>query len=160
MVSLVPGAATLIGKGIGALIPNKKDPERIATAEANLQKALNGDSAALAALQAQAAGSATEVGKEAARRALEAYNARQTSFVTPEVATPLQKQVATTINSIRDDLAQGVQNVGAGVTSAAANKLGTDQTRFTLPVSVPLTPVQMLLVAGAVVGLILFARHR
>lgn len=160
MLTAAYGAATLIGKGVSALIPNKKDPERIAKAAAWLQQALNGDASALANLQAQAIGSATEVGKEAARRALEAYNARQSTFVTPEVATPLQRQVQTTINAVRNDLAQGVQNIGAGATNAASNALGVDKQRFTLPVSVPFTPTQMLVAAAVVVGLIAFARSR
>lgn len=159
MLPLV-GAATLIGKIGGGLVANKKDPERIAKAEAWLQQALAGDQTALANLQAQASGSATEVGKEAARRALAAYNARSASFIRPETTTPLQAQVKTTVDAIRNDLAAGVQNIGAGATSAAASALGTNQNRFTLPVSIPFTPMQMLLMAGAAIGVIMLARRR
>jgi hypothetical protein len=160
MLALVPGAASLIGKVGGRLIANKKDPERVAKAQAWLQQALAGDKTALANLQAQATGSATEVGKEAARRALEAYNASSATFIHPETSTPLQDQVKTTVDSVRNDLATGIQRIGAGATSAAANALGTKDDRFTLPLSVPITSTQMILLAAVAAGVILLARRR
>lgn len=152
-------AASLI-KSAAGLIPNKKDPQRIATAQANLVKALAGDASALQALKDQAAGSATAVGKEAARRALESYNANTPHFVAPEPSA-LQQQVGATVNAVRNDLAQGIQNIGAGAATAASNAVGGDgnQPRITLPVSIPFTPTQLLIMAGVAGAILYFSRR-
>jgi hypothetical protein len=147
--SVVSGIKSLTG----ALVANKKDPERVATAQSNLTKALAGDSAALAALQSQAVGSATEVGKDAARRALAAYAATKPSFVTPINQTPLQQQVADTVNNVRTDIANGLQNIGAGATTALANTVDPNKKAVT----VPLTQTQLLVIAG-IAAAILFLR--
>lgn len=152
MVQAIIAASSLIKPLSGALFANKKDPERVATAQANLTKALAGDTVAYQALVAQSVGSATQVGKDAAVRALQAYASQRATFITPVTQTPLQQQVATTVAAVGTALAQGVQSVGAGATQAAANKLSPNS-----GVTVPLTSTQ-LLILGAIAAAIIFFR--
>lgn len=146
-------AGALINKVGGSLFANKKDPQRIQAAQDALARALAGDASALAYMQAQAVGSATEVGKKAFRSALEAYAANRTSFTPPPGATPLQQTVATTVDSIRSDLATGVQRIGAGASSAAANSISPSGA-VTLPLD-----RNMLLLLGAVAVAIILLRE-
>jgi len=144
----------LLSAAKGLLPANKKDPLRIANAQSNLEKALAGDMAALAELKrAAAGGSATEVGREANRRALAAYNAQRTSFESPVAPpTPFQQQVSTTVAQVQEVIAQGVQNIGAGATTAVANRIsGTPNA-----VTIPLNRNQLILlavIAGAIIWL-------
>lgn len=153
-LALIPGAATLISKVGGSLFANKKDPERIQAANDALQRALAGDASALVYMQQQAVGSATQVGKDAFRRALEAYAANRTSFTPPPGATPLQQTVASTVDSIKQDLATGVQRIGAGASSAAANSISPGNAAVT----VPLDRNTLLLLGAVAVAIILFRR--
>lgn len=146
-------AASLLGSATGALFANKKDPERVATAQANLTKALAGDTVAYAALVAQANGSATQVGKDAATRALQAYAQQKATFITPPTQTPLQQQVSTTVDAVRTDLAKGVQNIGAGATTGAANAISPGS-----GVTIPLTRTQ-LLILGAIAAAVIYLRR-
>lgn len=150
---LVPAASTLVSKGVSSLFANKKDPQRIQAAQDALQRALAGDASALAYMQSQAVGSATQVGKDAFKAALAAYAANRTSFTPPLTATPLQQTVASTVDSIKQDLATGVQRIGAGASSAAANSISPNAGALTVPLD-----RNMLLLLGAVAAAIIFFR--
>lgn len=132
------GAASFLS---GLLPKNKKDAERVARAQSELAKALAGDAAALLWIQQQAGvvpgyGSATEVGREAYRRALAAYNAQRGSFASPVAPpTPFQQQVSTTVAQVRQDIAQGFQNIGAGATTAAADTISGGSRAVTIPLN-------------------------
>jgi hypothetical protein len=91
IASFVPGGNYITG-GIslasGLTSTNAKDPERLATAQSNLQKALAGDANAYLLLQQQAGlipgyGSATQYGKDVAKAALATYAAQRGAGVQP-----------------------------------------------------------------------------
>lgn len=154
MVQAIIAAASLIKPLSGALFANKKDPERVATAQANLTKALAGDTVAYAALVAQSTGSATQVGKDAAIKALQAYAQQKNTYLTPPTATPLQQTVGSTLGKIAVDLSQGIQQVGAGVTNSVANKVSAGS-----GLTVPLNRTQ-LIALGILAAAIIYFRGR
>jgi hypothetical protein len=149
---IILGAAKLATKVGGSLFANKKDPQRIQAAQDALARALAGDASALAYMQAQAVGSATQVGKDAFRSALEAYAANRTSFTPPPGATPLQQTVSSTVSAIGKDLATGVQQIGAGATNAASTKLGGTG------ITVPFSQQTLLILAAVAVAIIVFRK--
>lgn len=152
MITAVIAAASTLK---GLLPPNKKDPERVATAQANLTKALAGDAMALAALRAQAAGSATQVGKDAAIRALDAYKAQTNNFTSPiPQQTPLQQTVSGAITDIGRVLGDTAQTIGAGAGTAVSNRLtGTNNA-----VTIPLTKTQLLIIGGIAAAILWLRR--
>ena len=139
---------------------NSKDATRIANAQAALTRALAGDSSAVLLMQQGAGlipgyGSATAVGKAAFQAALDAYNAQRTTFETPTTQpSAFQQQVATTTAAVRNEIAQGLQNLGAGATTAVSGAVGTSAFN---PMTIPINRDQAILLA-VIAGAILFLR--
>lgn len=157
MLTSVLGGASLAKKALGALSSNDKDAERVEKVRAALTRALNGDTASLQWLQAAAGpGSAhPKATRDAAKLALDSYaNQRATFQTTIGQPTPLQQQVAATVSNIRDEVAGFVQNVGAGATTAAANRIAPTSGAFT----VPLNTNQLVLFAALAVAIIMLRR--
>lgn len=142
-----------------------RDQARINAAQDALKKALAGDSSALAYMQQQSQNSATAVGKSAFVRALQVYadtiagKANPNSYTPPPTAAPsaLQQVVTNTTNAVRDDVANGVQQIGAGATNAATSAIaGTSagKSSFLLPTD----PKTLLIVGAALLGLIVILK--
>jgi hypothetical protein len=137
-----------------------KDAKRIQAAQDALTRALAGDSTALIYMQQQAGlvpgyGSATQVGKDAFKAALDAYAAQRSTFTQPDTTTPLTQTVADTFGQVRQDVADSVQKVGAGVTTALTDKVSGKKHNA---VTIPLTRNQILIVA-ALAAAILWLRR-
>jgi hypothetical protein len=78
--------------------------------------------------------------------------------VAPPSQTPLQQAVSDTVSNVGAALSQGVQQVGAGATTAAANALNPKGNAVTVPLSLPFTRTQ-LLVMGAIAAAIIYFRR-
>lgn len=171
VAAAMSGAASLLGKGanlvsgIGALFSgaHPKDRLRIAGAQAALQRALAGDQSAVLEMKQQAGlvpgfGSATAVGKAAYKAAYDAYLSG--GAVAPDVvqptASPIREELTSAADKIRDVLADSTQKIGAGVTNAAADKIGSSNRSSS--VTLPLTKSQLYVLAG-IAGLLVWFRR-
>lgn len=157
---LVAGASAFSSVFSGIFGGNDKDNLRIQNAKDALTRALAGDQSAVLLMQQGAGlipgfGSATAVGKAAFLAAYNAYLAQQPTFVTP-VTQPsvLQQQVATTTAQVRDDIAAGLQNLGAGATNVVSGAVGSSDFH---PVTIPSNQNQIIILA-AIAGVILLLR--
>ena len=158
---LVAGASAFSSVFSGIFGSNAKDKLRIQNAKDALTRALAGDQSAVLLMQQGAGlipgfGSATPVGKAAFLAAYNAYLAQKPTFVTP-VTQPsaLQQQVATTTAQVRDNIAAGLQNMGAGATSAVSGAVGS---RNFNPVTIPSNQNQLIILAVIAVGIILLRK--
>jgi len=174
-IGITTGNPALIAAGVsGVAAPSgisDKDKARVAAANSALQSALNGDASALQYMQGQANNSATQVGKNAFKQALQQYYAAQaqrTGGVVPVSTVPyqppstsqpsaLQSAIGSTVQSVRNDLASGVQNIGAGSTTAASNFLSGNNSALTLPTNMK----TIVLVGVAALGaFLIFSKHK
>lgn len=114
---------------------NKKDPARVALAQRSLEKALQGDASAVEWMKSQALdhpqGSATQVGKEAYRRALAEYyrQAGENAVGTntgplPSYENPAPPQ--SPVKGIIDRAVQDVRNVMGNAVSTVVTGAGAD----------------------------------
>lgn len=148
---------------------SSKDQARVQAASNALTKALAGDQSQLAYMIQQSQNSATQVGKNAFQAALQKYYAAQagaaatngaasTTIPVPASAqTALQAQLAATANAVKTDVANGVQNIGAGSTTAAVSAITGNNSAVTIPTNM----TTILIIGGAVLGLILIlGKHK
>lgn len=156
----VAGASAFSSVFSGIFGGNDKDKLRIQNAKDALTRALAGDTSAVLLMQQGAGlipgfGSATAVGKAAFLAAYNAYLAQKPTFVTP-VTQPsaLQTQVATTTAQVQDAIAAGLQNLGAGATSAVSGAVGSSNFH---PVTIP-SNMNQLLILAAIAGAIILLR--
>jgi hypothetical protein len=163
--SLIKPVASSAATGIMAGLSgaDKKDPERIAAAQAALTKALAGDASQILYMQQQAGqvvgyGSATAVGKEAFRRALAEYDRQRgthynsQSAAATSTASPAQAVIAQTQAAVRTDLANGAQQLLTGTVNSITGAISPNAGP-----SVPLTQNQLSWIYVGAAALVLIA---
>lgn len=151
---------------------NKKDPERIATAASSLQKALNGDQSAVEWMKSQSLphpnGSATQVGKEAYRRALAEYarqvgqpnDAAEPTWNNPGGSTsPVKGIIDRAVQDVRNTVGNAVSTVGGGVATEAGGRIVGSGSGANAPSSFSIDQNTMLLV-GLAAGTLLLMRKK
>ena len=166
------GNPALVVAGVSGVVApsgiSDKDKARVAAANSALQNALNGDASALQYMIGQSNNSATQVGKNAFKQALQQYyNAQQQKaggttsptqiqYQPPPSSTPspIQSVVDNTVQAVRNDIAGGVQQIGAGTTTYAANSISGTGSAFTLPTN----SRTLLIMAGVAVGALLILK--
>lgn len=170
--SAIQGTVHAVGSladGFGKV--SDKDKQRINAAQSALTKALSGDSAALQYMNQQASNSATDVGKEAFRRALQSYYQQKSgqggaaAYTAPSYSpavsnsneSALGSELTDLKNNVRDDVANTIRRVGAGGSNEVANSVaGTDAQRHGL--TIPTNPAQLLIIGGIAVGAFLILK--
>jgi len=169
MIGVVAAASALNGiqglLGGGGL--SDKDKARVNAANDALTKALNGDASALQYMIQQSNNSATQVGKNAFRAALTQYYNAKSGQVTTAPATstvqyqstqtPLQQVVNDTTSRVNQDIANGVQQIGAGATTQLSNSISGNNSALTLPTNMK----TIVLVGIAALGaFLIFSKHK
>jgi len=154
----------LVGGGGGL---SSKDQARVNAANNALTKALNGDASALQYMIDQSNNSATQVGKNAFRAALTQYYNTRAGNITAAPATstvqyqstqtPLQQVVSDTNARVAQDIANGVQQIGAGATTQLSNSISGNNSALTLPTNMK----TIVLVGIAALGaFLIFSKHK
>jgi hypothetical protein len=154
-VGTVTGQPTLVALGgktaVGGLTAgNANDQKRAAAASAALAKAVAGSVPDAIYMIGQRIGSATAYGKQqfeiawqqllqqnpaVAAEALKQYPQVDPTNTPPTWKTKLASEWDSLVNKIKQDVGTTVQNVGSGVTTAAASKIDPNTGRITVPLS-------------------------
>jgi len=169
MIGVMAAASALNGfeslVGGGGL--SSKDKARVNAANSALTKALAGDASALQYMIQQSNNSATQVGKDAFRAALTQYYNTKTGNITAAPATstvqyqstqtPLQQVVSDTTSKVNQDIANGVQQIGAGATTQLSSAISGNSSAVTIPTNMK----TIVLVGIAALGaFLIFSKHK
>lgn len=162
---LAGGVSDLLSKASG------KDKERIQASRDALARALAGDATAVEFMRQQAGlvagyGSATAIGKEAYRRALQEYYDKTgggyagASGTVPNTGPTAGGVVGNAINNIRNDAADAIRTLGAGATNNLANGVAAPGSAQKAGLVIPTTQSQIMLLVGAAAAAFLIFRKK